>query len=90
MLSTAHATMQATVQATVQATMQATMQASDLATVQVTDLATDLAPRMHPASTTPQAKSVERQVLGLCQPFTRLNQPTSTAHGGYSEGRVNE
>lgn len=75
---------------TAQATVQATMQASDLATVQVTDLATDLAPRMHPASTTPQAESVEGQVLGLCQPFTRLNQPTSTTQGEYAGGRANE
>lgn len=63
-------------------TAQATMQASDLATVQVTDLA----PCMHPASTIPQAESVEGQVLGLCQPFTRLNQPTSTAQGEYARG----
>lgn len=67
-------------------TAQATMQASDLATVQVTDLA----PRMNPASTIPQAESVEGQVLGLCQPFTLRNQPTSTAQGEHARGRVNE
>lgn len=60
------------------------------ATMQATDLAPRKLPRMHPACTTLQAESVEGQVLSLCQPFTRLNQPTSTAQGEYAEGRVNE
>lgn len=70
--------------------MLSTAQATAHATMQATVQATDLAPRMHPASTTPQAESVEGQVLGLCQPFTRLNQPTSTTQGEYAGGRANE
>lgn len=61
-----------------------------LSTAQVTMQATDLAPRLHPAShhscTSPQAESVEGQVLGLCQPLTRLNQPASIAQGEYAGG----
>lgn len=70
--------MLSTVQATMQATMQVTMQATGLAPRKL--------PRMHPASTTPQAESVEGQVLALCQPFTSPNQTTSIAQVEYVGG----